>query len=121
MKEVVIDWIHSERGPQCSELPMMIDPKPLGLRRSFGFGDRLGLATPGHIEAVRGSSFTPIFAQQSIREMQRTGRTPAAVMQCARDAIHANGIEPKICQSRCPRRAGRSRPETVREHPWNSS
>ena len=32
---------------------MTIDPKPLGLRRSFGFGDRLGLATPGHVAAVR--------------------------------------------------------------------
>ncbi len=68
---------------------MMIDPKPLGLRRSFGFGDRLGLATPGHIAAVRGSTFTPIFAQQSIREMQRTDRTPLEVMRCARDAITA--------------------------------
>ena len=47
-------------------------PAPLGLRRSFGFGDRLGLATPGHLAAVQGTSFAPIFAQQSIREMTRT-------------------------------------------------
>ncbi|RME33045.1 MAG: hypothetical protein D6793_10260, partial [Thermoflexia bacterium] len=26
---------------------------PLGLSPSFGFGDRLGLATPGHIQALR--------------------------------------------------------------------
>ena len=26
---------------------------PLGLAPSFGFGDRLGLATPGHVEAMR--------------------------------------------------------------------
>jgi len=33
----------------------MILPQPavLGLRKSFGFGDRLGLATPGHLAAAR--------------------------------------------------------------------
>jgi hypothetical protein len=66
-------------------------PSPLGLRRSFGFGDRLGLATPGHLAAVKGSSFTPIFAQQSIREMTRTQRTPAEVMECATEALSDGG------------------------------
>ncbi len=36
----------------------MIDnkkPSILGLKRSFGFGDRLGLATPGHMDAIAGS------------------------------------------------------------------
>ncbi|RLC99943.1 MAG: hypothetical protein DRI77_01525, partial [Chloroflexi bacterium] len=28
-------------------------PVPLGLRPSAGFGDRLGLATPGHVRAAR--------------------------------------------------------------------
>lgn len=58
---------------------------PLGLRASFGFGDRIGLATPGHIRALReaGGGILPIFAQQSIREMARTGRTPQQVMNDA--------------------------------------
>ena len=30
-----------------------LHPQPLGLVRSAGCGDRLGLATPGHIRAVR--------------------------------------------------------------------
>jgi hypothetical protein len=57
----------------------------LGLAPSFGFGDRLGLATPGHIEAMRraGDGIAPIFAQQSIREMTRTGRTPRDVTSAA--------------------------------------
>ncbi|HER20133.1 MAG TPA: hypothetical protein ENO14_03705, partial [Chromatiales bacterium] len=57
-------------------------PTPLGLRTSAGLGDRLGLATPGHARAVRaaGGSIAPVFAQQSIREMTRTGRTPGEVM-----------------------------------------
>src|SRR5262249_20120571 len=49
-------------------------PRPLGLKKSAGCGDRLGLATPGHIRAIRRSSMAPILAQQSIRENARTGR-----------------------------------------------
>ncbi len=62
---------------------------PLDLSSSFGFGDRLGLATPGHIAAVRGTRFAPIFAQQSVRENARTGRTPQQVMDDARRAVDA--------------------------------
>jgi len=62
-----------------------LQPHPLGLRTSAGMGDRLGLATPGHVQAVRavGGDIAPIFAQQSIREMARTGRTPQQVMDDA--------------------------------------
>lgn len=68
-------------------------PRPLGLVRSFGFGDRLGLATPGHIRALRatGAGLAPIFAQQSIREMERTGRTPAQVLTDAAWGVFAEG------------------------------
>jgi len=62
---------------------------PLALMPSFGFGDRLGLATSGHIAAVRGTKFAPIFAQQSVRENARTGRTPQQVMDDARRAVEA--------------------------------
>ncbi len=62
---------------------------PLSLFPSFGFGDRLGLATPGHIAAVRGTKFVPIFAQQSVRENARTGRTPQQVVDDASRAVEA--------------------------------
>jgi tagaturonate epimerase len=62
-------------------------PRPLGLKKSFGFGDRLGLATPGHLAATRKFDFAPIFAQQSIREMERTQRTPQEVMRAASSAL----------------------------------
>jgi hypothetical protein len=61
----------------------------LSLNPSFGFGDRLGLATPGHIAALRGTKFAPIFAQQSVRENTRTGRTPQQVVDDARRAVDA--------------------------------
>jgi len=58
-------------------------PRPSGLRTSAGLGDRLGLATPGHVRAVRGTGLFPVLAQQSIREMSRTGRTPEQVLDDA--------------------------------------
>src|SRR3972149_2675766 len=70
-----------------------LQPVPLGLRPSFGFGDRLGLATPGHVEAMRraGDGIAPIYRQQSIREMTRTNRSPETVMSDACDAVAAAG------------------------------
>jgi hypothetical protein len=64
---------------------------PISLTPSFGFGDRLGLATPGHIAAVRGTGLAPVFAQQSVRENTRTGRTPQQVLDDARRAVEAAG------------------------------
>ncbi|NUQ36596.1 MAG: hypothetical protein HUU23_02120 [Caldilineales bacterium] len=58
-------------------------PSCLGLATSVGCGDRLGLATPGHIQAVAGTGVRPILAQQSMRENARTGRTPQQVIDDA--------------------------------------
>lgn len=71
----------------------MSKPSPLGLKKSFGFGDRLGVATPGHLAATRKSDFAPIFAQQSIREMTRTQRTPQEVMTAAQKALACHGYD----------------------------
>ena len=64
-----------------------LNAAPLGRQTSFGYGDRLGLATPGHIQAVRSAvkntPNAPIYAQQSVRENTRTGRTPQQVMDDA--------------------------------------
>lgn len=65
--------------------------RPLGLRKSAGCGDRLGLATPGHLRAIRKSTMAPILAQQSIRENARTGRTPQQVMDEAIWGIFEDG------------------------------
>lgn len=70
---------------------MSSTPQPLGLKKSFGFGDRLGVATPGHYAAAKKSDFAPIFAQQSIREMTRTQRTPEEVMSAAAKALDKLG------------------------------
>jgi hypothetical protein len=68
-------------------------PVPLGLQPSFGFGDRIGCATPGHVEAMKrsGGPIKPIFPQQSIREMTRTQREPSEVMDDALGGMVAAG------------------------------
>lgn len=66
-------------------------PRPLGLEKSVGCGDRLGLATPGHIRAVRGSGIAAIYAQQSMRENARTGRTPQEVLDDAMWGVFQEG------------------------------
>jgi len=58
-------------------------PRRLGLATSAGMGDRLGLATPGHLRATRGTGVLPIVAQQSMRENARTHRTPRQVIDDA--------------------------------------
>lgn len=67
----------------------------LGLAPSFGFGDRIGLATPGHVEAMKraGAGIEPIYAQQSIREMTRTDREPEEVIQDALQGMERGGWE----------------------------
>ena len=65
----------------------------LGLEPSFGFGDRTGLATPGHVASMKeaGSGIQAIFPQQSIREMTRTNRTANEVMVDAMTAAEQAG------------------------------
>jgi hypothetical protein len=72
-----------------------LNPVPLGRQTSFGFGDRMGSATPGHIQAMRSTgaeaSIGPIYAQQSVRENTRTGRTPQQVLDDAMWGIFEEG------------------------------
>jgi len=66
-------------------------PRLLGNRAAFGCGDRLGIATPGHIRAMGGSGLAAVFAQQSARELSRTGRTPMEVLDCATWGVFQEG------------------------------
>jgi hypothetical protein len=72
-----------------------LTPAPLGTQTSFGFGDRIGSATPGHIQALRASGaegqIAPIFGQQSVRENTRTGRTPQQVLDDAMWGVFQEG------------------------------
>ncbi len=66
-------------------------PRVLGLADSFGLGDRLGIAGPAHLRSMAGSGFEVVLAQQSIRELERTERTPDEVMDAATWAVFQEG------------------------------
>ena len=87
VKGIYEDGILCDLTPENAlELRLRLDwlsPKPLGITKSFGFGDRLGIATPGHIASLDGFSVAPVFAQQSVRENSRTGRSPQNVLDDA--------------------------------------
>src|SRR5262249_55819080 len=80
---LLLDATHETLVALRAALPHL-QPRPTGKTPSFGFGDRTGMATPGHLLALKGSGFFPNLAQQSIREMTRTQRAPAEVLDAAR-------------------------------------
>lgn len=66
-------------------------PVLIGKSDSFGLGDRLGNAGPAHLKAIRKTKFRPVLAQQSIRELERTGRTAEEVLNAASCAAFREG------------------------------
>lgn len=68
-------------------------PQPLGLAPSFGFGDRLGLATTGQLAGLSAvdAQVVPVLAQQSARELERTGRTFEDVLAAAIAGVRRSG------------------------------
>ena len=76
-------------SPENTECLMTFFPytKPVPILKqpftTIGTGDRLGIATPGHLRAVRKFRSRPILAQQSVRENNQTGRSFKDVVQDA--------------------------------------
>lgn len=68
-------------------------PERAGMRKSFGFGDRLGIATPGHLSAAQAGDMFPVLAQQSIREMQRAKRSAQEVLDDVTWAVVETGYQ----------------------------
>jgi hypothetical protein len=52
-----------------------IKPEPINRAASFGTGDRMGMVTAAHLSVHSRYPVFPILAQQSPRELERTGRT----------------------------------------------
>ena len=60
-----------------------LKPRVIGPTPSVGCGDRLGLATPGHVRALAKTELAAVLCQQSVRENTRTGRSPRQVLDDA--------------------------------------
>jgi len=61
--------------------------------KSFGLGDRLGIATPCHIDLFEKYDVFPVFAQQSIRELNLTNRTYENVLDAVTFAVFREGYK----------------------------
>lgn len=60
---------------------------------TFGLGDRLGKATPGHIRSIKNYNVKPILAQQSKRELDLTGRSFEQVLDDVCFAVFQEGYQ----------------------------
>ena len=58
---------------------------------SIGLGDRLGLASPGHLRIIRKTNARPVLAQQSVRELKLSDRTYEDVLDSATWAVLQEG------------------------------
>jgi tagaturonate epimerase len=88
---VLVGPLSAGNARELRERLPWLQPAVLGLQTSAGFGDRLGVATPGHVRAIRGTGVAAIFAQQSVRENARTGRTPQEVVDDAMWGVFQEG------------------------------
>ena len=67
-------------------------PRAFGTKiATVGLGDRLGLASPGHIETIRKTKAKPVLAQQSIRELTLTNRSMEDMLDAAAFAVFQEG------------------------------
>ena len=73
--------------------PFTAPSRVLGRDRSFGVGDRLGVAAPGHIKLFEKYDAYPVFAQQSIRELDLTNRTYEDVLDAVTFAVFRSGFK----------------------------
>jgi hypothetical protein len=69
-------------------------PSPLADQEiTFGLGDRLGVAGPGHLRSIRGYAACPVLAQQSVREVELTARDYEQVLDASTWAVFQEGYE----------------------------
>lgn len=88
-------------APLCHEnavilrklFPFTAPTRVLNKDRSFGVGDRLGIAASGHIKIFEQYDAYPVLVQQSIRELNLTKRTYEDVLDCVTFAVFKEGYK----------------------------
>lgn len=74
-----------------NEFPFTKPSNHKGIEKSFGLGDRLGLASVGHLRLVKGLPVFPVLAQQSVREITLTARSFEGVLSAAAWSVFQEG------------------------------
>ncbi len=85
---------HEAAGFLREAFPWTAPSRVLGMRTTFGVGDRLGIAGDGHVKLFsQNPDFCPVLAQQSIRELTLTNRTFGDVIDAATFAVFRNDYQ----------------------------
>ena len=84
---------HANAQVLRSTFPFTAPSRVLSKERSIGVGDRLGIASPGHIRVFEKYDAYPILAQQSIRELTLTNRTFEDVLDAATFGVFQEGYK----------------------------
>ena len=84
---------HKNADLMRKKFPFTAPSRVLGKERSFGVGDRLGIAGPGHIRLFEQVDAYPVLAQQSIRELNLTNRSYEDVLDAASYAVFREGFK----------------------------
>ena len=83
---------HANAEKMRSAYPFTAPSRILGRDKTMGVGDRLGIATDGHLRVFKEyKEITPVLSQQSIRELNLTNRTFADVIDSASFAVFRCG------------------------------
>lgn len=91
-REVRVCPLNNEnRDVMAGLFPYMNPVNHRGKETTIGLGDRLGLASPGHIRLLEKLDVFPVLAQQSMRELGLTGRTYKDVLSAASWAVFQEG------------------------------
>ena len=73
--------------------PFTAPQRVLRKARTFGLGDRLDIATPGHIKLFEHYDAYPVFTQQSTSEYMLTGRNYEGVLDAATFAVYRENFQ----------------------------
>jgi len=60
-----------------------LKPVKINQNASLGFGDRIGIAAGAHVKLAKEYNFFPVLAQQSVREITKTGKDCESVLHNA--------------------------------------
>ncbi len=85
------DWSNDNARRLHDDFPFTAPVSLRNKKTTVGCGDRLGLATPGHVRAVEKFDVFPVLAQQSMRELALTGRDYPAVVRDATFLVFQEG------------------------------
>jgi tagaturonate epimerase len=70
-----------------------LKPVKINQKASLGFGDRIGIASGAHVKLIKEYNFFPVFAQQSVREIVKTGKDCESVLHYAVMGVFQEGYK----------------------------